>query len=266
MAGRPPQAALKYAATDVRRPNAFCRRFNRRGDCRFAYLCFMVQPVRHRDHVAITPVPSLPQASSVSPSIGDATQNPAATNGNLPTVGSSVPLAQPLPAATTATPPTQQAQLVPAIAPVTTTATPASISVTTPAPAETPVSPTASEKQQPTPAVAKEPAKEQKEQPAKEQPAKEQPAVTDTDKSRVSIRADKESWVLIVDNHGSTVIDRIVKAGEIVKVPNQKGLKLTTGNAGGITLNVDGTDLPALGEASHVIRGVALDPEKLKNP
>jgi cytoskeleton protein RodZ len=90
---------------------------------------------------------------------------------------------------------------------------------------------------------------------------KETPAPSD--KPHLVVRAEQESWVLIVDGKGNTVLDRVLKPKETFDIPAQKGLKLTTGNAGGIILNQNKVDLPPLGAISQVIRGMSLDPEKL---
>lgn len=84
------------------------------------------------------------------------------------------------------------------------------------------------------------------------------------DSARLMIRADKESWVLVTDRKGNTLFDKILNPGESYSVPNIKGLRLTTGNGGGIVLNLDGVDLPRLSEESRIVRNVPLDPDKVK--
>lgn len=83
-------------------------------------------------------------------------------------------------------------------------------------------------------------------------------------KPRVVLQADNESWILIADSHGITVFDRVLKPGETYIVPSAKGLTLTTGNASGLILKVDGVELPRIVSSSRVVRAVPLDPEKLK--
>lgn len=84
------------------------------------------------------------------------------------------------------------------------------------------------------------------------------------DNSRLAVRALGDSWVLITDGKGNTVFDKILKPGDVYHVPNRNGLKLTTGNGGGIVLNFDGQDLPKVGPDARIVRNVPLDPEKLK--
>lgn len=83
-------------------------------------------------------------------------------------------------------------------------------------------------------------------------------------KTRVTIKAEKESWVLVTDSKGNTVFDQTLKPGETYNVPAGKGLKLTTGNAGGISFAMDGKGLPKLGQSDSVVRAIPLEPEKLK--
>jgi cytoskeleton protein RodZ len=46
-------------------------------------------------------------------------------------------------------------------------------------------------------------------------------------------------------------------------VPEEKGLLLTTGNAGGIEISVNGKKLKSLGTVGLVKRDIPLDPKKL---
>lgn len=84
-------------------------------------------------------------------------------------------------------------------------------------------------------------------------------------KSRLSITADKESWVLVTDSKGNTVFEKTLKPGESYNVPSGKGLKLTTGNVSGMTFNLDGTSLPKMNSSDAIVRAVPLDPDKLKS-
>jgi cytoskeleton protein RodZ len=83
--------------------------------------------------------------------------------------------------------------------------------------------------------------------------------------SQIIIKAQQSSWILVSDPKGHTVFDRVLKPGESYKVPDMEGLVLTTGNGGGITVSLQGVDLPKLADgASHVLRNVPLDAEHLK--
>jgi cytoskeleton protein RodZ len=57
---------------------------------------------------------------------------------------------------------------------------------------------------------------------------------------------------------------RVLKPGDTYEVPDTTGLRLVTGNAGGLEIVVDGEVVPSLGRAGDVVRNVALDAERLK--
>jgi cytoskeleton protein RodZ len=82
--------------------------------------------------------------------------------------------------------------------------------------------------------------------------------------ARIRIHARLDTWVKIVDHNGRTVLNRVLTSGESYDVPDEAGLKMITGNAGGMDILVDGAAIAPLGEPGKVRRDVALDPEKLK--
>jgi cytoskeleton protein RodZ len=55
-----------------------------------------------------------------------------------------------------------------------------------------------------------------------------------------------------------------LRAGQAIEVPNQPGLLLTAGNAGGLDVLVDGAQMPSLGAVWLVKRDLPLDPAGLK--
>jgi cytoskeletal protein RodZ len=82
--------------------------------------------------------------------------------------------------------------------------------------------------------------------------------------SRIIIRATQSSWVMVTDDSGKAIFDHVLKTGDVYKVPNKKGLSLTTGNGTGIVLSLDGKDLPKVASgAPHVVRNISLDPDQL---
>lgn len=93
--------------------------------------------------------------------------------------------------------------------------------------------------------------------------APEVAAAASSPTTRVSIHAKLESWVQITDKDGKPVLSRVLRAGETYAVPDEKGLMMNTGNAGGIDLLVDGKALPSLGSVGLVKRNIVLDPDKL---
>ncbi len=81
--------------------------------------------------------------------------------------------------------------------------------------------------------------------------------------ARVILQADIESWVQVSAADGSTIMSRVLRAGENFAVPDQPGLTLVTGNAGGLAVYLDGRRLPPFGPVGVVRRAIPLDPEQL---
>jgi cytoskeleton protein RodZ len=81
--------------------------------------------------------------------------------------------------------------------------------------------------------------------------------------SRVILQADLESWVQVNAADGSLIMSRVLRAGENFAVPDQPGVTLITGNAGGLAVYLDGRRLPPIGPLGVVRRGISLDPDKL---
>ncbi|GIL41261.1 helix-turn-helix domain-containing protein [Roseiterribacter gracilis] len=84
-------------------------------------------------------------------------------------------------------------------------------------------------------------------------------------KSRVAVRAAKESWVQVRDGTGQPVFTRVLKAGEIYYAPSEPGFSMTVGNAGGIEVLVDGKETRSLGAVGQVLKSVSLDPARLQS-
>jgi cytoskeleton protein RodZ len=92
------------------------------------------------------------------------------------------------------------------------------------------------------------------------------PPVIDPDKPRVVIRVKGESWVQIRDNPGNRVLtDRVLRAGEIIEIPNRPGIVLTTGKAENLEILLDGQDVDPFG-GPGVRRNIALEPDRLRPP
>jgi cytoskeleton protein RodZ len=78
----------------------------------------------------------------------------------------------------------------------------------------------------------------------------------------VVIRAKTDSWLQVRDAGQSVVFQRLMKAGDLYRVPDRPGLSLSTGNAEALEILVDNGPIPPLsGTVRHDIR---LDPERLK--
>ena len=87
------------------------------------------------------------------------------------------------------------------------------------------------------------------------------PAVGD---SRVVLRLKSDAWIQVRERQGQVLLNRVMRSGETWPVPKGAQLLLTTGNAGGTELLVDGATVPSLGPAGVVRRDVVLDPDVLK--
>ncbi|NMM43787.1 DUF4115 domain-containing protein [Rhodospirillaceae bacterium KN72] len=82
--------------------------------------------------------------------------------------------------------------------------------------------------------------------------------------SRIIVQATSDSWIQVTDAGGSVVYEQLMLTGDIYRVPDRDGLKLTTGNAGALKIVVDGTTIPPIGESGEVRRDIALTPDALK--
>ena len=81
--------------------------------------------------------------------------------------------------------------------------------------------------------------------------------------SRITLNAKLDSWLEVRDATGKVLWSRLLRAGESYRPPNQPGLVLATGNAGGLEVMVDGKPTPALGPVGVVRRNIRLDPDRL---
>jgi cytoskeleton protein RodZ len=77
--------------------------------------------------------------------------------------------------------------------------------------------------------------------------------------SRIVVHAIKDSWIQLRDGD-QVLIERTLHPGDTIRVPDETGLSLRTGNGAGIELEVDGK----LGKPlSGTVRTVALDADRL---
>lgn len=86
---------------------------------------------------------------------------------------------------------------------------------------------------------------------------------TQTASNRIVLEITDASWIEIRNAQGAAILRQVLKAGDVYMVPNETGLVMATGNAGGIVVKVDGKPLPALGPAAAVRRNISLDPSSL---
>ena len=80
---------------------------------------------------------------------------------------------------------------------------------------------------------------------------------------RVVLRATAASWVELRDADNRRVFSQVMRAGETYNVPAGRAVTLTTGNAGGLDILVDGQAIPSLGPVGDVRRDISLEPEAL---
>ena len=78
------------------------------------------------------------------------------------------------------------------------------------------------------------------------------------------LHAKAGGWVQVREKQGQVLLNRVLHTGETWPVPMKPNLILTTSNAGGMELLVDGTPAPALGAAGGFVKDVALDADTLK--
>ncbi len=78
------------------------------------------------------------------------------------------------------------------------------------------------------------------------------------------LRATADAWVQVREKQGRVLLNRVLRPGETWPVPtDQPQLLLTTGNAGGVELVVDGVAGAPLGSSGAVRRDLPLDPALL---
>ena len=83
--------------------------------------------------------------------------------------------------------------------------------------------------------------------------------------SRIVLRANADAWMQVKDKAGTVLLNRVLKPGETWAVPLQPGLLLTTGNAGGTEVLLDGVLTAGLGGAAAVRRDLPLEPDQIKD-
>ncbi len=109
-----------------------------------------------------------------------------------------------------------------------------------------------------------EPAKRAAEERAK---VKTQSAAPSLDglSATMELRVSEESWVEITNEAGAVVVRQILKPGAVFIVPDDQNLTLATGNAGGLSVFIDGKKISTLGKTAQVRRGIALKAESFVN-
>ncbi len=80
--------------------------------------------------------------------------------------------------------------------------------------------------------------------------------------SRVVIEANSETWIQ-VSKDSNTLISRVLAKGDKYNVPDEEGLLLRTGNAGGLDIYVDGDKIDPIGPKGTIRSGILLNADAL---
>ena len=85
-----------------------------------------------------------------------------------------------------------------------------------------------------------------------------------TPKEEMVLKSSGNSWVEIEDLDGNSYLTRLMRSGETFVVPDKKGLTLSTGNAGVLSLTFGSIHIPKLGSVGEVISSRPLNIEAFK--
>ena len=83
-------------------------------------------------------------------------------------------------------------------------------------------------------------------------------------KEEMVLKSSGNSWVEIEDLDGNSYLTRLMRPGETFVVPNKKGLTLSTGNAGVLSLTFGSIHISKLGSIGEVISSRPLNIEAFK--
>lgn len=86
--------------------------------------------------------------------------------------------------------------------------------------------------------------------------------------SRVVLRVRETTKILILGPSKSgdkpqVFINRILKPGDVYRLPNFAGMTLTTPNAGAVEVTLDGTSMGLAGHSAEVTEALSLDPQSI---
>jgi cytoskeleton protein RodZ len=81
----------------------------------------------------------------------------------------------------------------------------------------------------------------------------------------IVVHAKADAWIQVRDKSGQVLLNRVLRGGESWAVPDRPALLLTTGNAGGTELLVDGVSAAPLGNDGAVRRDLPLDAEAIRS-
>jgi cytoskeleton protein RodZ len=124
--------------------------------------------------------------------------------------------------------------------------------------APAPVAPVAVAPPAATPAVATAPSASTAATPPAPAPSPS-PSTATPPPAGATIMAKQNSWIQLRDAKGAVVVAKLLRAGESFPLPNTPGLMMTTGNAGGTFITVNGQPSAPLGQENQVVREIPLD-------
>ncbi len=77
--------------------------------------------------------------------------------------------------------------------------------------------------------------------------------------NKMELLISEDSWVEIKNSKGKMLLRQVLNPGDKYVVPKEEGLVLSTGNAGGITVFIDGKEIKKLGLSTQVKRNIVLE-------
>lgn len=87
------------------------------------------------------------------------------------------------------------------------------------------------------------------------------PASTPSPDAGMVINATQDAWVQVSDAKGNILFSKVLHTGDSWPVPQEPGLVMTTGNAGGTIITNNGKPGQPLGAAGVVLHGYQLTPQ-----
>ncbi len=81
--------------------------------------------------------------------------------------------------------------------------------------------------------------------------------------NRIVLEIVDSSWVEIRNADGAAILRQVLKPGDVYAVPEEPGLIMATGNAGGIKVKLDGKEIGVLGNPGQIKRRIVLDPASI---
>ena len=214
-------------------------------------------PAAHAPAAAVTAAAPAPQsAPAVGPAAKPATPSAPAGTPAVPAAAPAKPGQPTAPAATPAAAPATAAKPTTPASPLTALPSQPTAPATTP-----PAAPAAPARVEPVTAPVE---RQGTDGAADGQSAQGRVFGEENSSARVVLKARADSWVQVRNSDG-LLMSRLLRKGDTYMVPNQGGLELMTGNAGGLDIVVDGKALPTLGKTGEVRKGIPLQPDALKS-